>query len=194
MLLKKNVKKNKRGNESRRVREQSESTLDNIDEKDMEISTNIDNFQKRQISSEENTNKNSSIDIEKLKIKKEEKPKKKNEKKKKKLDEMDNALLQLEKKNKEKLLNGELYELLEEKEDENKDFKKNVFFSNFHELNNNLGIFDEISDKKNNNDTKDNYVGVKGDIHAFGLIDKYTEKAENIKKTKNKKKKQLSLI
>ena len=32
MLLKKNVKKNKRGNESRRVREQSESTLDNIDE------------------------------------------------------------------------------------------------------------------------------------------------------------------
>ena len=94
MLLKKNVKKNKRGNESRRVREQSESTLDNIDEKDMEISTNIDNFQKRQISSEENTNKNSSIDIEKLKIKKEEKQKKKKEKKKKKLDEMDNALLQ----------------------------------------------------------------------------------------------------
>ena len=189
MLLKKNAKKNKRGNESRRVREQSESTLDNIDEKDMEISTNIDNFQKRQISSEENTNKNSSIDIEKLKIKKEEKSKKKKEKKKKKLDEMDNALLQLEKKNKEKLLNGELYELLEEIEDENQDFKKNVFFSNFHELNNNLGIFDEISDKKNNNDTKDNYVGVKGDIHAFGLIDKYTEKAENIKKTKNKKKK-----
>ena len=191
MLIKKNVKKNKRGNESRRVREQSESTLDNIDEKDMEISTNIDNFQKRQISSEANTNKNSSIDIEKLKIKKEEKPKKKKEKKKKKLDEMDNALLQLEKKNKEKLLNGELYELLEEIEDENQDFKKNVFFSNFHELNNNLGIFDEISDKKNNNDidTKDNYVGVKGDIHAFGLIDKYTEKAENIKKAKNKKKK-----
>ena len=52
-----------------------------------------------------------------------------------------------------------------------------------------MGIFDEISDKKNNNDMKDNYVGVKGDIHAFGLIDKYTEKAENIKKTKNKKKK-----
>ena len=184
MLLKKNVKKNKRGNESRRVREQSESTLDNIDEKDMEISTNIDNFQKRQISSEENTNKNSSIDIEKLKIKKEEKPKKKKGKKKKKLDEMDNALLQLEKKNKEKLLNGELYELLEEIEDENQDFKKNVFFSNFHELNNNLGIFDEIGDK-NVNKKNDNYEGIKGnEINSYGLINKYTEKAQNIKKKK----------
>ena len=57
-----------------------------------------------------------------------------------------------------------------------------------HELNNNLGIFDDISEKKNN-DKNDNYVGVKGDIHAYGLIDKYTEKAQNIKKTKNKKKK-----
>ena len=101
---------------------------------------------------------------------------------------MDNDLLQLEQKNKEKILDGELFELLEEIEDENQDFKKNVFFSNFHELNNNLGIFDDISEKKNN-DKNDNYVGVKGDIHAYGLIDKYTEKAQNIKKTKNKKKK-----
>ena len=78
MLIKKNLKKNKRGNESRRIREQNESTLDNIDEKDMEISTNVDKFKKRQISSEENNNKNtSSIDIEKLKIKKEEKKQKK---------------------------------------------------------------------------------------------------------------------
>ena len=66
MLIKKNLKKNKRGNESRRIREQNESTLDNIDEKDIEISTNVDKFKKRQISSEENNNKNtSSIDIEK---------------------------------------------------------------------------------------------------------------------------------
>ena len=50
MLIKKNLKKNKRGNESRRIREQNESTLDNIDEKDMEISTNVDKFKKRQIS------------------------------------------------------------------------------------------------------------------------------------------------
>ena len=164
MLLKKSIKKNKRGNESRRIREQGESTLDNIDEKDMDISTNVDNFKKRQISSEESNNKNSSIDIEKLKIKKD------------------------SKKKKEKILDGELFELLEEIEDENQDFKKNVFFSNFHELNNNLGIFDDISEKKNN-DKNDNYVGVKGDIHAYGLIDKYTEKAQNIKKTKNKKKK-----
>ena len=191
MLIKKNLKKDKRGNESRRIREQNESTLDNIDEKDIEISTNVDKFKKRQISSEENNNKNtSSIDIEKLKIKKEEKSKKKKEKKNKKLDEMDNNLLQLEQKNKEKILNEELFDLLEEIENENQDFKKNVFFSNFHELNNNLGIFDEISDKKNYKDnSKDNYVGVKGDIHAYGLIDKYTEKAEKIKKYKNKKKK-----
>ena len=187
MLLKKSIKKNKRGNESRRIREQSESTLDNIDEKDMDISTNVDNFKKRQISSEESNNKNSSIDIEKLKIKKDSK-KKKEKIKKNKLNEMDNDLLQLEQKNKEKILDGELFELLEEIEDENQDFKKNVFFSNFHELNNNLGIFDDISEKKNN-DKNDNYVGVKGDIHAYGLIDKYTEKAQNIKKTKNKKKK-----
>ena len=191
MLIKKNLKKDKRGNESRRIREQNESTLDNIDEKDIEISTNVDKFKKRQISSEENNNKNtSSIDIEKLKIKKDEKPKKKKEKKNKKLDEMDNDLLQLEQKNKEKILNEELFDLLEEIENENQDFKKNVFFSNFHELNNNLGIFDEISDKKNYKDnSKDNFVGVKGDIHAYGLIDKYTEKAEKIKKSKNKKKK-----
>ena len=191
MLIKKNLKKDKRGNESRRIREQNESTLDNIDEKDIEISTNVDKFKKRQISSEENNNKNtSSIDIEKLKIKKDEKSKKKKEKKNKKLDEMDNDLLQLEQKNKEKILNEELFDLLEEIENENQDFKKNVFFSNFHELNNNLGIFDEISDKKNYKDnSKDNYVGIKGDIHAYGLIDKYTEKAEKIKKSKNKKKK-----
>ena len=168
MLIKKNNKNKKRGNESRRIREQEESNLE--DEKD------LDNY-KKGISSEENNNINSSIDIEKLKInKKEEKPKKK--KSKNKLDEMDNALLQLEQKNKEKLINGELYDLLEEIEDENKDFKKNVFFSNFHELNNNLGIFDDINED-NKNIINNNYVGVKGDITSHGLIDKYKEKAED---------------
>ena len=177
MLVKHNKKNNKR-DESRRIREEDE-------EKDLE------KFNKRQISSEENNNNinSSSIDIEKLKIEKKEKKKKKKLKNKKNLDEIDKDLLQLEQKNKEKIINGELYELLEEVENENKDFKKNVFFSNFHELNNNLGIFDEISDKNNYNENKNNYVGVKGDIYAYGLIDKYTEKAENIKKTKNKKKK-----
>jgi len=178
MLIKKNNKNKKRGNESRRIREQEESNLE--DEKD------LDNY-KKGISSEENNNINSSIDIEKLKInKKEEIPKKK--KSKNELDEMDNALLQLEQKNKEKLINGELYDLLEEIEDENKDFKKNVFFSNFHELNNNLGIFDDINED-NKNIINDNYVGVKGDITSHGLIDKYTEKAEDLKKNKKKKKK-----
>ena len=179
MLIKKNIKNNKRGNESRRVREQEESNLEE-DEKD------LDNY-KKGISSEENNNANSSIDIEKLKIdKKEEKPKKK--KSKNKLNEMDNTLLQLEQKNKEKLINGELYDLLQEIEDENKDFKKNVFFSNFHELNNNLGIFDDIS-QDNKNTINDNYVGVKGEITSHGLIDKYTEKAEDLKINKKKKKK-----
>ena len=179
MLIKKNIKNNKRGNESRRVREQEESNLEE-DEKD------LDNY-KKGTPSEENNNANSSIDIEKLKIdKKEEKPKKK--KSKNKLNEMDNALLQLEQKNKEKLINGELYDLLQEIEDENKDFKKNVFFSNFHELNNNLGIFDDINED-NKNIINDNYVGVKGDITSHGLIDKYTEKAEDLKKNKKKKKK-----
>ena len=184
MLIKKNIKKNKRGNESRRIREQGDSTLENIEEKDS------DNFKKREISSERNNNISSSIDIEKLEInKKEEKAKKKKGKNKRKMDEMDNALLQLEQKNKEKILNEDLYELLEEVEDENKDFKKNVFFNNFHELNNNLGIFDEVLEK-NKNIKNDNYVGVKGDvITPYGLIDKYTEKAENIKKNKIKKKK-----
>ena len=178
MLIKKNNKNKKRGNESRRIREQEESNLE--DEKD------LDNY-KKGISSEENNNINSSIDIETLKINKnEEKPKKK--KSKNKLDEMDNALLQLEQKNKEKLINGELYDLLEEIEDENKDFKKNVFFSNFHELNNNLGIFDDINED-NKNIINNNYVGVKGDITSHGLIDKYTEKAEDLKKNKKKKKK-----
>ena len=184
MLIKKDIKKNKRGNESRRVREQEENTYENIDE------NNIDNYNKRQISSEENNNINSSIDIEKLKIKKEEKKskKKKGKNKRKKMDEIDNTLLKLEQKNKEKLLNGELYELLEEIEKENKDFKDNVFFSNFHELNNNLGIFDEISEK-NKNLNNDNYVGIKGEITSHGLIDKYIEKAENIKKEKKNKNK-----
>jgi hypothetical protein len=178
MLIKKNNKNKKRGNESRRIREQEESNLE--DEKD------LDNY-KKGISSEENNNINSSIDIEKLKInKKEEKPKKK--KSKNKLDEMDNALLQLEQKNKEQLIKGELYDLLEEIEDENKDFKKNVFFSNFHELNNNLGIFDDINED-NKNIINNNYVGVKGDITSHGLIDKYTEKAEDLKINKKKKKK-----
>ena len=178
MLIKKNNKNKKRGNESRRIREQEESNLE--DEKD------LDNY-KKGISSKENNNINSSIDIEKLKInKKEEIPKKK--KSKNELDEMDNALLQLEQKNKEKLINGELYDLLEEIEDENKDFKKNVFFSNFHELNNNLGIFDDINED-NKNIINNNYVGVKGDITSHGLIDKYTEKAEDLKKNKKKKKK-----
>ena len=113
--------------------------------------------------------------------KKEEKTKKK--KSKNKLDEMDNALLQLEQKNKEKLINGELYDLLEEIEDENKDFKKNVFFSNFHELNNNLGIFDDINED-NKNIINNNYVGVKGDITSHGLIDKYTEKSQIFRKKK----------
>jgi len=188
MIIKKNIKNNKRGNESRRIREQGDSTLENIEDKD------LDNYKKREISSEKNNNNiSSSIDIEKLKIdKNEEKPKKKKGKnKRKKMDEMDNALLQLEQKNKEKILNEDLYELLEEVEDENKDFKNNVFFSNFHELNNNLGIFDEVLEKnKNLNNSNNNYVGVKGDvITPYGLIDKYTEKAENIKINKIKKKK-----
>ena len=171
MLVKHNKKNNKR-DESRRIREEDE-------EKDLE------KFNKRQISSEENNNNinSSSIDIEKLKIEKKEKKKKKKLKNKKNLDEIDKDLLQLEQKNKEKIINGELYELLEEVENENKDFKKNVFFSNFHELNNNLGIFDDINEKK---DKTDNYVGVKGDIHPYGLIDKYSEKAKEIKKIKKK--------
>lgn len=46
------------------------------------------------------------------------------------------------------MLKGELADLMEEIELENKDFKKNVFFSNFHELSNHLGIFDEVEEKK----------------------------------------------
>ena len=179
MLLKKNKKITKRGNESRRVREQGESTFENIDERDEDYLYN-DN-KKKQISSEEN-NISSSVDIEKLKnTKKGKKVKKKSDKQQ---QEIDNTLIQMEKNNKEKMLNGELAELMEEIEFENKDFKKNVFFSNFHELNNNLGIFDEVQ----NNKQSGNYEGIKDKtITPYGLINKYTEKAEHLKKTKKKK-------
>lgn len=83
------------------------------------------------------------------------------------------------------MLKGELADLMEEIELENKDFKKNVFFSNFHELSNHLGIFDEVEEKKNQDN---NYSGLKSEPGSpFGLIDKYTEKAENMKKIKKKK-------
>ena len=173
MLVKHNKKNNKR-DESRRIREEDE-------EKDLE------KFNKRQISSEENNNNinSSSIDIEKLKIEKKEKKKKKKLKNKKNLDEIDKDLLQLEQKNKEKIINGELYELLEEVENENKDFKKNVFFSNFHDLHNHLGVFDEVEDSQK---PTGNYVGVKDENGSpYGLIDKYTEKAQSLKKHKKKK-------
>lgn len=73
MIIKKSKKPTKRGNESRRVREKGESTFENIDERD-EDNLKKDNFQRRQISSEEN-NVSSSVDIEKLKIKKKRKVK-----------------------------------------------------------------------------------------------------------------------
>ena len=179
MLIKKNKKTTKRGNESRRVREQGESTFENIDERDEDY---LYNDNKKKQSSEEN-NISSSVDIDKLKNTKKGKKGKKT-KRDKQQQEIDNALIQMEKNNKEKMLNGELAELMEEIELENKDFKKNVFFSNFHELNNNLGIFDEVQ----NNKQSGNYEGIKDNtITPYGLINKYTEKAENIKKTKKKK-------
>jgi hypothetical protein len=188
MIIKKSKKPTKRGNESRRVREKGESTFENIDERD-EDNLKKDNFQRRQISSEEN-NVSSSVDIEKLKIKKKKKGKGKKGKSKgksenKQQEDIDKALIQLEKNNKEKMLKGELADLMEEIELENKDFKKNVFFSNFHDLNNNLGIFDEVEENKNQ---ENNYSGLKSDpVTPFGLIDKYTEKAEKMKKIKKKK-------
>jgi len=179
MLIKKNKKTTKRGNESRRVREQGESTFENIDERDEDY---LYNDNKKKQSSEEN-NISSSVDIDKLKNTKKGKKGKKT-KRDKQQQEIDNALIQMEKNNKEKMLNGELAELMEEIELENKDFKKNVFFSNFHELNKNLGIFDEVQ----NNKQSGNYEGIKDNtITPYGLINKYTEKAENIKKTKKKK-------
>ena len=180
MLIKKNKKTTKRGNESRRVREQGESTFENIDERDEDYLYN--DSKKKQISSEEN-NISSSVDIDKLKNTKKGKKGKKT-KRDKQQQEIDNALIQMEKNNKEKMLNGELAELMEEIELENKDFKKNVFFSNFHELNKNLGIFDEVQNSKQTG----NYEGIKDNtITPYGLINKYTEKAENIKKIKKKK-------
>ena len=180
MLLKKSKKTTKRGSESRRIREQGESTFENIDERDEDYLYN--DSKKKQISSEEN-NISSSVDIDKLKNTKKGKKGKKT-KRDKQQQEIDNALIQMEKNNKEKMLNGELAELMEEIELENKDFKKNVFFSNFHELNKNLGIFDEVQ----NNKQSENYEGIKDNtITPYGLINKYTEKAENIKKIKKKK-------
>ena len=64
MLIRKNKKTAKRSSESRRVREQGESTFENIDERDEDYLYN-DN-KKKQVSSEEN-NISSSVDIDKLK-------------------------------------------------------------------------------------------------------------------------------
>jgi hypothetical protein len=184
MLIKKNKKSTKRGNESRRVREKGESTFENIDERDEDYLYN-DNSKKKQISSEEN-NISSSVDIEKLKETKKGKKVKKGKTKDKQQEAMDKALIQMEKKNKEKLLTGELADLMDEIEKENKDFKKNVFFSNFHDLQYHLGVFDEVEDSMK---STGNYVGVKGDnASPYGLIDKYTEKAESLKKNRKKKK------
>jgi len=162
--------------ESRRVRdiEKSDSTFENIDERDEDY-LYCDIIPKK-TSSEEN-NISSSISTENVKNKK------KGKKKKKIIDknqeDMDNALIQLEKKNKEKMLKGELAEIMEEIEKENKDFKKNVFFSNFHDLHNHLGIFDEGID---NSVITENYCGLKNPSNSpYGLIDKYTEKANNLK-------------
>ena len=61
MLLKKNINNSKRGNESRRVREQGESTLENIEENDLDLSSDEKkkkNVIKRQISSDKNNNMN----------------------------------------------------------------------------------------------------------------------------------------
>ena len=179
MLKKRNKLSKKISNESRHIRDQAESTFENIDEKE-EYYIDSDNLKKRQISSEEN-NINSSIDIEKLSVKKKGK---KVKKKNKQEEEIDNTLMQLEKNNKEKMLTGELADLMEEIENENKDFKKNVFFNNFHELSNQLGIFDEEKKAKQTG----NYIGVKDNqVSAYGLIDKYTEKAQNLKSNKKKK-------
>ena len=183
MIVMKNKKPTKRGNESRRIREKGESTFESIDERD-EDNFNKGIYKKKPISSEEN-NISSSVDIEKLKIKKKGKGKKKVKAKNKQQDEMDNALMQLEKNNKEKMLTGELADLMDEIEKENKDFKKNVFFSNFHELNNHLGIFDDTEDSKL---PEGGFPGLKDETGSpFGLIDKYTEKAQDLRKSKKKK-------
>ena len=123
MLLKKSKKTTKRGSESRRIREQGESTFENIDERDEDYLYN--DSKKKQISSEEN-NISISVDIDKLKNTKKGKKGKKT-KRDKQQQEIDNALIQMEKNNKEKMLNGELAELMEEIELENKDFKKMYF-------------------------------------------------------------------
>ena len=153
-----NKKSLKRGNESRRIRESGESTLENIDEREESDFTN-------DMNKKQGKNK-----------------KKKVKKKDRKQDEIDKTLIQLEKNNKEKMLDGDLIELLEEVEKENKDFKKNVFFCNFHELNKNLGIFDNSN---NHNKTNQNYVGLKDDEMgtSYGFINKYTERAEGLRKS-----------
>ena len=170
----------KKRHESRRVRNKGDSTLENIDERDEDYYYNDIS---KKISSEEN-NISSSVDMEKIKSKKKGKKGNKNKTKDKQQDDIDKALIEMEKNNKEKMLTGELADMMEEIELENKDFKKDVFFSNFHDLHNNLGIFDEVQDT---NKQVLNYEGLKEmKISPFGLLDKYTEKAEVLKKNKKK--------
>ena len=180
MIKNKNKILKKRNNESRHVRFQPESTFEIIDDKSHKNEYYLDNnnSKKRKISSEEN-NINNSFDIGKLTVKKRGKRIKI---KNRQQEEIDKTLIQLERSNKEKMIKGDLAILMEEIENENKDFKKKVFFSNFHDLNNHLGVFDDVSKK---NKQTGNYIGIKDDqISSYGLIDKYTEKAKYLKKYK----------
>ena len=181
MILKKSKKLSKSGNESHKIRDKRESTFESIDEKDEDY---LYNNNSKKISSEEN-NVRTSVDSEKLKVEKKVRRGKKKKAKDKQQEEIDKALIQYEKNNKQKILKGELANIIEEIEKENKDFKKKVFFSNFHDLNNHLGIFDEVKD---NNNRELIYEGLKDKNNSpYGLIDKYKERADYLRKNKKKK-------
>ena len=115
MTENKDIRKRKKRHESRRVKDIGESTFENIDERDEEY---LNNDNSKKISSEEN-NVSNSVDIDKLKIKKKGKKVKKKKAKDKQQEEMDKALIQMEKSNKEKMLEGELADMMEEIELEN---------------------------------------------------------------------------
>lgn len=89
----------------------------------------------------------------------------------------DEDFQRIEKRNKDNVLCGDLNELIGEIERENINFKKNVFMKNFKNMHSNIGIFD----KELIPPLQDDIEKVLNEYHSTEfLVQKYTQKAENI--------------
>lgn len=80
--------------------------------------------------------------------------------------------------NKENILSQDLVGIIAEIEKENSNFTNNVFMKNFNNLYNNIGLFDKEKIPPFKNDTEKLF----NEFHSCEfLVQKYTEKAKNMK-------------